>query len=76
MEHIRIGQPLLKLDEASALLNIHPETLRRIVGRGEIAHVRISNRIAFTQEMISDYLNDAIVQRKAVRPLRLRKRDK
>jgi excisionase family DNA binding protein len=37
--------PYLSVNEAAALLGVHPETLYRAIRRNEIEHVRVGSRI-------------------------------
>ncbi len=48
--------PLLTRDEAAELLNVSPQTVYRILRRGELPAFRVGHSIRFSQVALENYL--------------------
>lgn len=56
MENIK----LININQASAVLNIHPQTLRKMVKKGQIKHILMANKYMF---LISDLVEYVVNKR-------------
>ncbi len=50
--------PFLRLEEAAALMCLSPWTVRHLVHKGEIKHIRIGKRIVFERQEIIRFMDD------------------
>lgn len=51
-------EQLFNIPEAAAVLRIHPETLKRWMGKGEApSHVRLGRKIFFRETAIKEFLD-------------------
>lgn len=53
--------PLLTEEEAASFLNVHPQTLRKVRARGQIAFVRIGRSIRYSKEEVVSFVERATV---------------